>query len=1304
MSSRFQQLLRNIGKACEDQSLTEAEVEKLFQEHGFFSELGYEGIGKDILAQRGQRRKRFDIALLDFGGRTRAVIEFKRPKRPGGGSLESFQEELFDKYVKPHLAQFGILTDGVTFVLYAKTNGEFVRQFDEFPLAETSETHARRIAQWLQKKTVDLQSLASVHGLLQFNLQNQRLLQALDSDEAGIFFRVLQLLPESPFGQLVSCLKELLPKTVKTSRFAQGSYEFWQKTYARELKFDNTPDSWRPFLLGRTSAEIAQFSFALETAYAIVSRLILAKAAADRGFPGIRFVPRIQESLSELSIQERLKPANYKEIVRRAFERAGENLFPSLFSQDIFDWWFESPEAESRGLFVALAECLLTLTQFDFSYLDGDLLGEIYQRYFDADTRKALGEFYTPPEIVSFILDECGYHGKLGDRLLDPACGSGSFLVAALRRYLDQHKAMDPQSLLRDLTEGLRIVGFDINPFAVLMSQVNYAAMILPRYAEARNKDLDIRIIRLPIFRTDSLRVEEREVEAVQTKDSLNLNLRFDEATLDITVYLPVKEEKKGFVRVHVKVPRYNAAKQQGVISNLEEYVAALARVFQAVSKGPEVLESLLRARFVDRAPKFQSYLGPMLDDLEKTVAMLRDKYDDGRFLKTIEDLVLAVSLKHDLQYDFVVGNPPYVRIQNIPEHVKGYWTDKYEWTERNYDLYIPFLERAVHSGNQKGWLGTGGRLGLILSDRFLNVDYGAKIREHLPEHLSIKLLFDFRDTRVFADALNYPAILIAQTDAPGKEGDCEGVRVFASEAKAKELLQEFADLRPDITPSRTARGSHLEAFAFPRDSLLGPGWWLMPPEERAVFDKLHAIEGNRLLELTDSQSAAFQGIATGADSILVFDQVEDLGDTLKLRPRHTQGECNCAGKPIEIEKGAVKPFLFGKDVGRWTIDWKESWVLFPYDRYPMKNTLHGETVQGWNLIPCKENIKEFQFGEPEKIKKIEDRFPHAWKYLRKHEEPLREREHRRYDKDRRDGLYWYGAARPQNLPYYFRPKLVLQLLSRKSSVASDPGGKFVFQAGGKGGGVYGIVPGSDVPHPLALLAFLNSHVADFLMKETSSVYGGRFYSYADQFLRDIPVANEILLPRSKTAKELAALASRLESRSEERAKTLDTLDNFPDSFASALSRFELDAVARLCTAHPRSAQLQIDQDSISVEQGLYGYGVRFGPQQSFEFEHREHAECLVQALRNRRRAALPLKDVLKWRLPLKVEGCRTLLSLFDQAKRQLENLGRQIVAEEHSLNELVYGIYGITTSERTVIEAFLDRFSSKAADRQTGE
>jgi hypothetical protein len=86
------------------------------------------------------------------------------------------------------------------------------------------------------------------------------------------------------------------------------------------------------------------------------------------------------------------------------------------------------------------------------------------------------------------------------------------------------------------------------------------------------------------------------------------------------------------------------------------------------------------------------------------------------------------------------------VRIQKIPQHVKEYWDGRYEWAERNYDLYIPFMERAIQAAGQDGWLTKGGRLGFITSDRFLNVDYDGKLREELPKGLKVDLLVDFRD------------------------------------------------------------------------------------------------------------------------------------------------------------------------------------------------------------------------------------------------------------------------------------------------------------------------------------------------------------------------------------------------------------------------------------------------------------------------------------------------------------------------------------------------------------------------------
>ncbi|HLI35316.1 MAG TPA: N-6 DNA methylase [Terriglobia bacterium] len=1295
MPTKFHQILRAIGRDCESKSLTEAEVEKIFQQRDFFTELGYEGFGKDILAQRGKLRKRYDVALTGFGGRVHAVIEFKKARSE---PLRSFAAELNEKYVKPHLALFGVLTNGVDLVFYARANGEFTEQF-AFTLAKATEDEAQKTENWLRKRKVQFELLESVLERLRFNLAQQLLISDTQSEPARIFFQMFQLRRESAFGRLVIALKELLPKTMDVSRFAKGSYEFWLKTYARQLKYKDVPESWKDFLGSKASIEIAQFSFSLETAYTIVSRLMLAKAADDQGFPGVRFVPRIRESLNELSVHDRLRPEHYREIVERSFRRASETVFSSIFLQDIFDWWFECQPAEGRALFYALGECLLAVTQFNFLELSGDLLGELYQLYFDRDTRKALGEFYTPAEVIEFILNECGYDGQQGQRLLDPACGSGSFLAAALKRYLRQAGRRHAKDVLLDLTEGLRIVGFDINPFAVLMAQINYAALILPRYAEAIQQDRDFRILRLPVFRTDSLRIEEREEDGSGTsKGGIQISMRFAEGLLNLTVYLPIQEEKKTFHKMLVGVPRYLDARQRGLISNLEEYVAALARVFQTVRDPRFTLQQLLQSRFGERSEKLETYLQPMLTALEKTVAELKGKYEDGRFMKAIEDLVLAVSLKHDLQYEFVVANPPYVRIQKIPEHVKEYWAEKYEWTEHNYDLYITFLERAVRAPYRDGWLADGGRLGFILSDRFLNVDYGGKLREHLPRALRVDLLIDFRDTRVFAGALNYPAILIAERQRDGREDELQAARVFASEADPNEIYAEFQALRKNLGTRGVERGKSVEVFTFPRNRLKGPGWWFMPEPERRLIDRLHEAPGKSLIELTATSSGGFAGYQTSADSILVFDEIEDKGHLLRVQPRHEGEKCGCEKKPIEIEKGALKPFIFGKDVARWAINWKRTWVMFPYDRYEKKQTLQGETVKDWNLIPCKTNLDQFDLLNPDSVQVFEERFPKAWKYLRKHEAQLRAREDSRFAEGRAESHLWYGATYPRGLDYYFRPKLVLQLLSRRNSFALNQEGEYVFQAGGKGGGVYGIAPGKAIANIWALLAFLNANVADFIVKEISSVYGGRFYSYADQFLRQLPVAVEIMDGKATVTRKLATLARNLTAASERRVCLMEKTRLFPGSFDGDLGRYELDTVRRLAEGHPTSAQITIDRNAATVEKTLYGFEVRYGSQHTFQFERREHANCLAEALRSAPRQSLSVKEILEWRLPVTPEGAKKLLNLLAQTRKELVSTEDKIRSQEEELNHQVYDLYGLSEDEQKIIEEFLARYSSTPA------
>ena len=101
-----------------------------------------------------------------------------------------------------------------------------------------------------------------------------------------------------------------------------------------------------------------------------------------------------------------------------------------------------------------------------------DLLKQLYQQLFPKSVRHDLGEYYTPDWLADFVLDEVGYDGNPEKRLLDPACGSGTFLVMALNRVKawfseNRHSCgFGEADLLQKVLTN--VIGFDLNPLAVM--------------------------------------------------------------------------------------------------------------------------------------------------------------------------------------------------------------------------------------------------------------------------------------------------------------------------------------------------------------------------------------------------------------------------------------------------------------------------------------------------------------------------------------------------------------------------------------------------------------------------------------------------------------------------------------------------------------------------------------------------------------------------------------------------------------------------------------------------------------------
>ncbi|MCG5057146.1 MAG: N-6 DNA methylase [Limnoraphis sp. WC205] len=152
-------------------------------------------------------------------------------------------------------------------------------------------------------------------------------------------------------------------------------------------------------------------------------------------------------------------------LVRLVAEDVGR-LYKDPFERNVFDWLYQA----NGMLDEALQRLILRFNAYDFSGLSEEILGDIYQAFLPTAKRKRLGEFYTPASIVNWLLEETVFSHEPG-RLLDPSCGSGSFLVRYVHRCLEDAKRrdLDQNEVLKELED--TVWGFDLNPFAAFISQ-----------------------------------------------------------------------------------------------------------------------------------------------------------------------------------------------------------------------------------------------------------------------------------------------------------------------------------------------------------------------------------------------------------------------------------------------------------------------------------------------------------------------------------------------------------------------------------------------------------------------------------------------------------------------------------------------------------------------------------------------------------------------------------------------------------------------------------------------------------------
>ena len=227
------------------------------------------------------------------------------------------------------------------------------------------------------------------------------------------------------------------------------------------------------------------------------------------------------KQMSSLTVEGIDTPDQLREVLEARFGEAVRYSrdYETIFEPDEGDLGYTIPflpHTAPRDW----ARLVQRIEEFDFSGLDFDVVGQMYERLIGAEERRRFGQFYTSPDVVDLINAFC--IREPGDRVLDPACGGGTFLVRAYarKRALAQSAGAPPTSHERLLDE---ILGIDIAAFPAQLSTINLAVRHLsdePNYPlVARNSFFDAQrgnpLYNRPLSDGVEQRIPLEEVDAV---------------------------------------------------------------------------------------------------------------------------------------------------------------------------------------------------------------------------------------------------------------------------------------------------------------------------------------------------------------------------------------------------------------------------------------------------------------------------------------------------------------------------------------------------------------------------------------------------------------------------------------------------------------------------------------------------------------------------------------------------------------------------------------------------------------------
>ncbi len=680
--------------------------------------------------------------------------------------------------------------------------------------------------------------------------------------------------------------------------------------------------------------------FSVHTYYALVMKLLAAELAYLYGSG--RFLRSYADELVDAYSGGGVE--GLKESLRE-LESGGKFRdllgIENFLEGDYFSWYVDELDG-------ALADCIAEIARRLSEYeppttqlgpeFARDLLKGLYQDLVPPGVRRKLGEYYTPDWLADLVLDELGLSledlRRMGKedplkpfkiRVLDPACGSGTFLVRyieRLKRYAEERYLTD--ELAKYVLEN--VVGYDLNPLAVLAARTNYLLAAIDLIARVRGAR------EIPVYLTDSTMIEGRA--SVVLKEKEHLSGSEERQTIETLVYL-LRTAAGEF-------PIPKSIVERGLLSGVLKEIASCLKVFgpprnetekevgEKIKKEVEAFKGLLRTRF---GGKIGDPDLPVLVRLYEALLELKARQKDNVWVPVIRN---AFAPLFKGKFDYVVGNPPWVNWENLPESYRRVSEDlwlKYgllgKGTGFKRDLAMLFLARCFDL-----YLKEGGKLGFLMPFTVFKSQAGAGFRRFLVYNTRAHIVHDLVTLYPFEGAVNRVSMVVVEKVCElGGCGDPDRRRRLEDA-----IGENRRGIKHVIWVSKTGRPVPTDMpledvlkIAERFDAVMvsidradpGSPWMQVTPKSRKAVEKV----------IGESVYVAHEGAHPALNQVYFIKILGKLPDGRLVITNPPESGQKKKVKQVEtaIEPDFVYPLIRGKDVKKWYVSSENRYIILPH-------------------------------------------------------------------------------------------------------------------------------------------------------------------------------------------------------------------------------------------------------------------------------------------------------------------------------------------------------------------------------------